>query len=149
MLLNTGSHDDRVCPAHSYKFAATLQQNQTGDAPILLNIEMNAGHGFGAKSNMGVNRLAFFGYTLGLIPKQLLNPATEASKSESPKKTLSKKALSKKALSKKTLSKKTLSKQLSMKTAMKTQSSKKTSSKKTSLKTKSLKPKALKTKSRK
>lgn len=149
VLLNTGSHDDRVCPAHSYKFAATLQQNQTGDAPILLNIEMNAGHGFGAKSNMGVNRLAFFGYTLGLIPKQLLNPATEASKSESPKKTLSKKALSKKALSKKTLSKKTLSKQLSMKTAMKTQSSKKTSSKKTSLKTKSLKPKALKTKSRK
>ncbi|MBS1955122.1 MAG: S9 family peptidase [Cyanobacteria bacterium SZAS-4] len=74
VLLNTGSHDDRVCPAHSYKFAATLQQNQTGDAPILLNIEMNAGHGFSSKSNMGVNRLAFFGYALGLIPKQFLKP---------------------------------------------------------------------------
>lgn len=74
VLLNTGSHDDRVCPAHSYKFAATLQQNQTGDAPVLLNIEMDAGHGFSSKSNMGVNRLAFFGYALGLIPKQFLKP---------------------------------------------------------------------------
>ncbi len=78
VLLNTGSHDDRVCPAHSYKFAATLQRNQTGDAPILLNIEMNSGHGFSSKSNMGVNRLAFFGYALGLIPKQFLKPQTKS-----------------------------------------------------------------------
>ncbi len=83
VLINTGSHDDRVCPAHSYKFAATLQQNQTGDAPILLNIEMNAGHSFNAQSNMGVNRLSFFGYTLGLIPKQFLRPITKPPNSKS------------------------------------------------------------------
>ncbi|MBI2810948.1 MAG: S9 family peptidase, partial [Candidatus Melainabacteria bacterium] len=77
VLINTGSHDDRVCPAHSYKFAATLQQNQTGDAPILLNIEMNAGHSFSSKSNMGVNRLSFFGYALGLIPKKFLKPSSK------------------------------------------------------------------------
>jgi prolyl oligopeptidase len=72
VLISTGSHDDRVSPAHSYKFAATLQRCQTSDAPILLNVEMNAGHGFGAHSNLGLNRLTFFGYQLGLLPKALL-----------------------------------------------------------------------------
>lgn len=72
VLINTGSHDDRVSPAHSYKFAATLQQFQQGDAPVLLNVEINAGHGFHAQSYLGINRLSFFGYQLGLIPKALL-----------------------------------------------------------------------------
>jgi len=72
VLINTGSHDDRVSPAHSYKFAATLQELQQSDAPVLLNVEMNAGHGFHAQSYLGINRLSFFGYQLGLIPKALL-----------------------------------------------------------------------------
>ncbi len=46
-LLSTGDHDDRVVPAHSYKFAAALQAAQAGDAPILLRTETRAGHGGG------------------------------------------------------------------------------------------------------
>lgn len=46
-LVVTGDHDDRVVPAHSFKFAATLQVAQTGDAPTLIRIETRAGHGAG------------------------------------------------------------------------------------------------------
>jgi prolyl oligopeptidase len=44
-LIVTADHDDRVVPAHSFKFAATLQAAQAGDAPILIRIETDAGHG--------------------------------------------------------------------------------------------------------
>lgn len=46
-LITTGDHDDRVVPAHSFKFAAELQAKQTGNNPILIRIETNAGHGAG------------------------------------------------------------------------------------------------------
>ncbi len=46
-MITTGDHDDRVVPAHSFKFAATLQQAQGGDKPILISIATNAGHGAG------------------------------------------------------------------------------------------------------
>ncbi|MNE22888.1 Prolyl endopeptidase [compost metagenome] len=46
-LITTGDHDDRVVPAHSFKFAAELQAKQTGDNPVLIRIETNAGHGAG------------------------------------------------------------------------------------------------------
>ena len=46
-LITTGDHDDRVVPAHSFKFAAELQAKQTGCNPILIRIETNAGHGAG------------------------------------------------------------------------------------------------------
>ncbi|MEK2022108.1 prolyl oligopeptidase family serine peptidase [Vibrio parahaemolyticus] len=46
-LITTGDHDDRVVPAHSYKFAAELQSKQAGSNPILIRIETNAGHGAG------------------------------------------------------------------------------------------------------
>lgn len=46
-LILTGDHDDRVVPAHSYKFGATLQRNQLGGAPILLRIDKRTGHGAG------------------------------------------------------------------------------------------------------
>ena len=46
-LVTTGDHDDRVVPAHSHKFTATLQAAQGGDAPILTRIETRAGHGAG------------------------------------------------------------------------------------------------------
>jgi prolyl oligopeptidase len=43
-LITTADHDDRVFPAHSYKFAAALQAAQSGDAPILLRVQTNEGH---------------------------------------------------------------------------------------------------------
>lgn len=46
-LVTTADHDDRVVPAHSFKFAATLQEAQSGNAPVLIRIEKNAGHGAG------------------------------------------------------------------------------------------------------
>ncbi len=46
-LITTADHDDRVFPGHSFKFAATLQAAQTGDAPVLIRIETRAGHGAG------------------------------------------------------------------------------------------------------
>ncbi|MDR2696967.1 MAG: prolyl oligopeptidase family serine peptidase [Holophagales bacterium] len=46
-LITTGDHDDRVVPAHSHKFTATLQEAQGGTAPILTRIETDAGHGAG------------------------------------------------------------------------------------------------------
>jgi prolyl oligopeptidase len=46
-LVTTGDHDDRVVPAHSFKFAAELQAKQSGDNPVLIRIEVNAGHGAG------------------------------------------------------------------------------------------------------
>ncbi|MNP99853.1 Prolyl endopeptidase precursor [compost metagenome] len=46
-LVTTGDHDDRVVPAHSFKFAAELQSKQSGNNPVLIRIETNAGHGAG------------------------------------------------------------------------------------------------------
>ena len=46
-MVTTGDHDDRVVPAHSFKFAAELQEKQTGSNPVLIRIETNAGHGAG------------------------------------------------------------------------------------------------------
>ena len=46
-LITTGDHDDRVVPAHSFKFAAELQDKQSGQNPTLIRIETNAGHGAG------------------------------------------------------------------------------------------------------
>jgi prolyl oligopeptidase len=46
-LITTADHDDRVVPGHSFKFAATMQAAQAGDAPILIRIETRAGHGGG------------------------------------------------------------------------------------------------------
>ena len=46
-LMLTGDHDDRVLPAHSYKFAAALQAAQGGPAPILLRVDVKTGHGTG------------------------------------------------------------------------------------------------------
>jgi prolyl oligopeptidase len=46
-MITTADHDDRVVPAHSFKFAAHLQENQTGNTPVLIRIDVNAGHGAG------------------------------------------------------------------------------------------------------
>ncbi len=47
VLITTADHDDRVVPAHSFKYAATLQKAHAGDAPVLIRIETKAGHGAG------------------------------------------------------------------------------------------------------
>jgi prolyl oligopeptidase len=46
-MVTTGDHDDRVVPAHSFKFAAELQEKQTGMNPTLIRIDVKAGHGAG------------------------------------------------------------------------------------------------------
>ena len=50
-LVTTADHDDRVVPAHSFKFAAQLQHAHAGDAPVLIRIETDAGHGAGTPTN--------------------------------------------------------------------------------------------------
>ena len=64
-LITTGDHDDRVVPAHSFKFAAELQAKQTGNNPVLIRIETDAGHGAGTPVSKTIEQYAdIFGFTL-------------------------------------------------------------------------------------
>jgi prolyl oligopeptidase len=64
-LITTGDHDDRVVPAHSFKFAAELQSKQTGNNPTLIRIETDAGHGAGTPVSKTIEQYAdVFGFTL-------------------------------------------------------------------------------------
>ncbi len=64
-LVTTGDHDDRVVPAHSFKFAAELQSKQTGTNPTLIRIETNAGHGAGTPVTKIIEQYAdIFSFTL-------------------------------------------------------------------------------------
>lgn len=64
-LVTTGDHDDRVVPAHSFKFAATLQENQQGANPVLIRVETDAGHGAGTPTSKSIALYAdIFGFTL-------------------------------------------------------------------------------------
>src|SRR5678815_1672997 len=69
-LVTTGDHDDRVVPAHSFKFAATLQAAQAGPAPVLIRIETKAGHGAGKPTTKLIeeagDRWAFLVHELGM-----------------------------------------------------------------------------------
>ncbi|MDP1830740.1 MAG: prolyl oligopeptidase family serine peptidase [Geothrix sp.] len=71
-LVTTGDHDDRVVPAHSHKFIATLQAAQAGPAPILTRIEVSAGHGAGKPTAKAIAEradvLAFLVKNLGMKP---------------------------------------------------------------------------------
>ncbi len=57
-LVTTGDHDDRVVPAHSYKFAAELQAKQGCENPVLIRIETKAGHGAGRSTDVVINETA-------------------------------------------------------------------------------------------
>lgn len=57
-LITTADHDDRVVPAHSFKFAAALQGAQGGDAPTLIRIETKAGHGAGKPTTKQIEEIA-------------------------------------------------------------------------------------------
>ena len=73
VLVTTGDHDDRVVPAHSFKYAATLQAADTGPAPKLIRIETNAGHGAGKPTSKIIEErsdiLAFIAHTMKLEVK--------------------------------------------------------------------------------
>ncbi len=57
-MVTTADHDDRVVPAHSFKFAARLQEFHQGKAPVLIRIETNAGHGAGRSTAQVINQEA-------------------------------------------------------------------------------------------
>ena len=57
-LITTADHDDRVVPAHSFKFAAALQKAQAGDAPVLIRIDVKAGHGAGKPTSKLIEEAA-------------------------------------------------------------------------------------------
>lgn len=69
----TADHDDRVVPAHTFKFMATLQENDGGENPILVRIETKAGHGAGKPTDKQISEAAdmysFIMYNLGVKPK--------------------------------------------------------------------------------
>jgi len=71
-LVMTADHDDRVVPAHSFKFAATLQEKQGGTAPTLIRIETNAGHGAGKPTSKAIDEVtdmySFIMFNLGMKP---------------------------------------------------------------------------------
>lgn len=57
-MVTTADHDDRVVPAHSYKFIANLQEKQKGKAPVLIRIDVNAGHGAGKPTAKVIEEVA-------------------------------------------------------------------------------------------
>lgn len=70
-MVTTGDHDDRVVPAHSYKFAAELQAKQGCSNPTLIRIDTKAGHGAGKSTEAIINettdKFAFTLYNMGLV----------------------------------------------------------------------------------
>lgn len=69
-LITTADHDDRVVPAHSFKFAATLQEKQKGNNPVMIRIDSNAGHGSGKPTGKLIDEqsdiFSFLFYNLGM-----------------------------------------------------------------------------------
>ena len=57
-LITTADHDDRVVPAHSFKFAAAMQKAQAGEAPVLIRIDTKAGHGAGKPTSKLIDEAA-------------------------------------------------------------------------------------------
>lgn len=70
-MVTTADHDDRVVPAHSFKFAATLQEKNAGPNPVLIRIDVKSGHG---SSNLTkaiestADQYAFTWYSMGVLP---------------------------------------------------------------------------------
>ncbi|GGF16899.1 prolyl oligopeptidase family serine peptidase [Hymenobacter cavernae] len=71
-MITTADHDDRVVPAHSFKFAATLQEKNAGPYPQLIRVDVNAGHGAGKSTALQIQEWAdvwaFAYYNMGLNP---------------------------------------------------------------------------------
>jgi len=73
ILVTTGDHDDRVVPAHSFKYIATLQEKYKGPNPVLIRINTDAGHGAGKPTDMVISEYSdvwsFIWYNVGFTPK--------------------------------------------------------------------------------
>ena len=70
-LVTTADHDDRVVPSHSFKFAATLQENQAGENPVLIRIDVNSAHGSSnltKKIETAADQYSFAWYNMGVLP---------------------------------------------------------------------------------
>jgi len=78
-FVTTADHDDRVVPAHSFKYMATLQENYKGNNPVLIRVETNSGHGASnLKKGLEISSdiYSFIFYNMGLTPKfKKENPA--------------------------------------------------------------------------
>jgi prolyl oligopeptidase len=76
-LVTTGDHDDRVVPAHSFKFAAALQEAQSGKNPALIRIETSAGHGAGKPTSKLIEETAdvmsFMFFNMGINIKWIMD----------------------------------------------------------------------------
>lgn len=74
IMVTTADHDDRVVPAHSFKYAATLQKADTGDAPKIIRIDSKAGHGGGKPIGKVIDEYtdiySFVFHNLGITPKK-------------------------------------------------------------------------------
>jgi prolyl oligopeptidase len=72
VLVTTADHDDRVVPAHSFKYMATLQEKYKGSNPVLIRIDTNSGHG-ASNTKKNIETLAdiysFIFYNMGVTPQ--------------------------------------------------------------------------------
>ena len=71
-LITTADHDDRVVPAHSFKYAAALQAAQAGDNPILIRVDTKSGHGASSTTKsieQTADLYSFIFYNLGVTPQ--------------------------------------------------------------------------------
>ena len=79
-MVMTADHDDRVVPAHSFKFISALQPVQQGEAPVLIRVQTQAGHGAGMPTSMIIqqqaDKYAFFFENVGVTPKYGLEKET-------------------------------------------------------------------------
>ena len=73
IMVTTADHDDRVVPAHSFKYAATLQASSTGNKTKIIRIDSKAGHGAGKPISKVVDEYtdiySFIYYNMGITPK--------------------------------------------------------------------------------
>jgi prolyl oligopeptidase len=77
-MVMTADHDDRVVPAHSFKFISALQPAQQGDVPVLIRVQTQAGHGAGMPTSMIIeqqaDKWAFFFHSVGVVPTYPIQP---------------------------------------------------------------------------
>lgn len=75
-LITTADHDDRLVPAHSFKYAATLRERQAGDNPVLIRVETRSGHGASGTAKAIEQATDIYSplfHDLGVTPKYVLN----------------------------------------------------------------------------